>query len=65
MSVYGRLVHGQTISEDLKYLRAQKFLLNDTPVLKMLPPTEAAFMQHLKGVALATLKRQTCLITEI
>ena len=61
MSVYGRPVLGQTRSEDLKHLRAHKFLHNNTPVLKMLPPTEAAFIQHLKRGALATLRNKLAL----
>lgn len=60
MAVYGRATHGNAISA-LRQLRAHKFLHNNTPVLKMLPPTEAAFTQHLKRAALATLidKRAT------
>ena len=40
---------------DLCQLRAHKFMNNKSTLLKLLPPTEDAFQQHLKRAALATL----------
>ena len=40
---------------DLGKLRAHKFLNNKSTLLKLLPPTENAFLLHLKRAALATL----------
>ena len=40
---------------DLPSLRVYKFLNNRSTLLKLLPPTEEAFVQHLKRAALATL----------
>ena len=40
---------------DLGKLRAYKFLNNKSTLLKLLPPTENAFLLHLKQAALATL----------
>ena len=40
---------------DLGKLRVYKFLNNKSTLLKLLPPTEAAFKQHTRRAALATL----------
>lgn len=43
----------------LSKLRAFKFLNNKSTLLKLLPPTEDAFQQHLRRAALATLLDKT------
>jgi hypothetical protein len=42
------------MGSSLPEIRANKFLNNKTTLLKLLPPTENAFMEHLKRSALAT-----------
>lgn len=48
----------------LSEIRTQKFLTNKTTLLKLLPPTEDAFMQHLKRSALATFIDKTAHIAK-
>lgn len=49
---------------DLAKLRAHKFLNNRSTLLKLLPPTEDAFLLHLKRAALATLIDKTAHISK-
>ena len=53
LMVYGKSANTDIV-DNLKDLRAHKFLHNTAPILKMLPPTEGAFLQHLRRSALAT-----------
>ena len=54
MTVYSN--KNEDFSESsLSKLRAFKFLNNKSTLLKLLPPTDDAFMQHLKRAALATI----------
>ena len=41
--------------EDLSSLRAHNFLNSKSTLLKLLPPTEDAFLQHVKRAAYATI----------
>jgi hypothetical protein len=43
------------LGSSLAEVRANKFLNNKSTLLKLLPPTEDAYMQHLKRAALATI----------
>ena len=43
------------LGSSLAEIRANKFLNNKSTLLKLLPPTEDAYMQHLKRAALATI----------
>jgi len=45
---------------DLAKLRAHKFLNNMSTMLKLLPPTEDAYLLHLQHAALATIIDCTC-----
>ena len=44
---------------DLAKLRAHKFLTNRSTMLKLLPPTEDAYLLHLQRAALATIIDKT------
>ena len=48
-----------SLFSSLEEIRAHTFLNKNTTVLKMLPPTEDAFLQHLKRAALATVIDKT------
>jgi len=43
------------VDGELSKLRVSKFLNNKSTLLKLLPPTEDAFIQHLRRAALATI----------
>ena len=53
ITVYGG--QGNFQGSDISSLRAHKFLSSKSTVLKLLPPTEDAFIQHLKRASLATI----------
>lgn len=52
MTVYTK--NTEIIGSSLGKVRANKFLNDKSTLLKLLPPTEGAFLQHLKRSALAT-----------
>lgn len=51
LMVYGKSTNTDAIN-NIQDMRAHKFLHNPAPILKMLPPTEGAFIQHLRRSAL-------------
>ena len=52
------------VGMSLAEVRANKFLNNKSTLLKLLPPTEDSFFQHLKRAALATIKDKTAHIAK-
>ena len=63
LAVYSATGEGSSFST-LDDLRAYKFLNNNNTVLKLLPPTEDAFFQHLKRAGLATIIDKTAHIAK-
>ena len=56
--------HENFSKSSLSKLRAFKFLNNKSTLLKLLPPTEDAFLQHLRRAALATITDETAHIAK-